>query len=88
MRRLKYTEEQIAGILSEVETGITVSKLCQTYGISDTTCRLWKAKYRGMTASDIKRIRQLEDENRRLKQKVTELTLNNETLKRIISRNF
>jgi Transposase len=58
MRKLKYTEEIIVGILSEVEAGITVSELCKTHGISDTTCRSWMTKYDRMTAKDIKRLQE------------------------------
>jgi putative transposase len=88
LRNLKHTEEQIVGILKDVEAGIIVSDLSRKYGISDATCYSWKAKYGGMTASHIKRLRLLEDENRRLKYLVTDLTLNNQTLKAIISKTF
>jgi putative transposase len=88
MKKIKYTEEQIVGILKEVEAGITVSEICRKYGISDATYYNWKAKYGGMAASDIKRLRQLEDENRRLKQIVADLTLDNQALKAVISKNF
>jgi putative transposase len=88
MKKIKYTEEQIVGILKEVEAGITVSESCRKYGISDATYYNWKAKYGGMAASDIKRLRQLEDENRRLKHLVADLTLDNQALKAVISKNF
>ena len=88
MKKIKYTEEQIVGILKEVEAGITVSEICRKYGISDATYYNWKAKYGGMVASDIKRLRQLEDENRRLKHLVADLTLDNQALKAVISKNF
>jgi putative transposase len=88
MKKIKYTEEQIVGILKEVEAGITVSEICRKYGISDATYYNWKAKYGGMSASDIKRLRQLEDENRRLKHLVADLTLDNQALKAVISKNF
>jgi putative transposase len=88
MKKIKYTEEQIVGILKEVEAGITVSEICRKYGISDATYYNWKAKYGGMAASDIKRLRQLEDENRRLKHLVADLTLDNQALKAVISKNF
>jgi len=88
MRKIKFTEEEIGDIVKENEAEITVSELCQTYGISDTTCRAWMAKYSGMTASHIKRLRQLEDGNRRLQQLVTNLTLSNDMLKTIISRRY
>ena len=88
MKKIKYAEEQIVGILKEVEAGITVSEICRKYGISDATYYNWKAKYGGMAASDIKRLRQLEDENRRLKHLVADLTLDNQALKTVISKNF
>jgi putative transposase len=88
MKKIKYTEEQIVGILKEVEAGIRVSEICRKYGISDATYYNWKAKYGGMAASDIKRLRQLEDENRRLKHLVADLTLDNQALKAVISKNF
>jgi putative transposase len=88
MKKIKYTEEQIVGILKEVEAGITVSEICRKYGISDATYYNWKAKYGGMTASDIKKLRHLEDENRRLKHLVADLTLDNHALKAVISKNF
>jgi putative transposase len=88
MKKIKYTEEQIVGILKEVEAGITVSEICRKYGISDATYYNWKAKYGGMAASNIKRLRQLEDENRRLKHLVADLTLDNQALKAVISKNF
>ncbi len=88
MKKIKYTEEQIVGILKEVEAGITVSEICRKYGISDATYYNWKAKYGGMAASDIKRLRHLEDENRRLKHLVADLTLDNQALKAVISKNF
>ena len=88
MKKIKYKEEQIVGILKEVEAEITVSEICRKYGISDATYYNWKAKYGGMAASDIKRLRQLEDENRRLKHLVTDLTLDNQALKAVISKNF
>ena len=88
MKKIKYTEEQIVGILKEVEAGITVVEACRKYGISDATYYNWKAKYGGMTASDVKRLRHLEDENHRLKQIVADLTLDNTALKAVISKNF
>jgi putative transposase len=88
MKKTKYTEEQIVGILKEVEAGITVSEICRKYGISDATYYNWKTKYGGMTSSDVKRLRQLEDENRRLKQIVADLTLDNQALKAVIAKNF
>ena len=88
MRKLKFQEEEIADIVKEYEAGIPVSEICQTYGVSDSTCRTWKAKYSGMTASRIRKVRQLEDENRRLQQLVEDLTSSNDMLKTIISKTY
>ena len=88
MVRRKYTEEQIIAVLKEGEAGAPVADLCRKYGMSDATYYNWKAKYGGMTASDVKKLRQLEDENRRLKHLVADLTLDNQALKAVIAKNF
>jgi putative transposase len=88
MKKTKYTEEQIIGILKEADAGISVAELCRKYGFSDATYYNWKAKYGGMTVSDAKRLKALEDENRRLKHLVADLTLDNQALKSAISKNF
>ena len=88
MKKSKYSEEQIVNILKEGEAGISVADLCRKYGMSDATYYNWKAKYGGMATSDVKRLKQLEDENRRLKHLVADLTLDNQALKDVISKNF
>ena len=88
MKKSRYSGEQIVNILKEGEAGIPVAELCRKYGMSDATYYNWKAKYAGMTSSDVKRLRQLEDENRRLKHLVADLTLDNQALKEVISKNF
>jgi len=88
MKKIRYTEEQIVKILKESEAGLAIGELCRKYGISDATYYNWKAKYAGMTASDVKRLRNLEEENRRLKHLVADLTLDNQALKEVISKNF
>jgi putative transposase len=65
-----------------------IVELCRKHGISDATYYNWKAKYGGMTVSDAKKLKQLEDENRRLKQIVADLSLDNQALKAVISKNF
>ena len=81
-------EEQIIAVLKEGEAGAKVADLSRKYGMSDATYYNWKAKYAGMTASDVKRLRHLEEENRRLKHLVADLTLDNQALKEVISKNF
>ena len=67
MRRCRFTEDRIIGVLREHEAGVKTAKLCRKHGISDATFYNWKAKYGGMTVSEAARLRTLEDENRRLK---------------------
>ncbi len=86
MRKSKYTETQIVGILKAVEGGRQVKDICREYGISDATYYNWKSKYGGMEASDVKRMKDLEDENRRLKQMFAELSLEHKILKDIFEK--
>jgi putative transposase len=84
----RYTEEQIIAVLREGETGAKVVDLCRKYGMSEATYYNWKAKYAGMSVSDLKRLKALEAENRRLKQIIAEQALDNHTLKELLSKNF
>jgi len=84
----KYTEEQIIQVLKEGEAGASVADLCRKYGMSDASYYNWKAKYAGMTVSDLRRLKALEAENRRLKQIVAEQALDNRALKELLSKNF
>ena len=86
MKKSRFTETQIVKILKEVEAGRLVKEVCREYGISDATYYNWKAKYGGMEASDIKRLKDLEDENRRLKTMFAELSLEHKILKDIIEK--
>jgi len=88
MKQGRYKEEQIIGILKEAEAGIKIDELCRKYGVSDATYYNWKAKYGGLSISEAKRLKSLEDENRRLKHIVADLTLDNAALKSVISKNF
>lgn len=74
MKKSRFTETQIVKILKEVESGRLVKEVCREYGISEATYYNWKSKYGGMQASDIKRLKELEDENRRLKCSSHDLT--------------
>ena len=86
MKKSRYSETQIVKILKEVEGGRLVKEVCRECGISDATYYNWKSKYGGMEASDIKRLKELEDENRRLKQMYAELSLDHKILNDIIEK--
>jgi len=86
MKRSRFTETQIIRILKEVEGGRTVKEVCREYGMSDATYYNWKAKYGGMTTSDIKRLKELEQENLRLKQMYADMSLENRALKDVIEK--
>ncbi len=87
-RRKRYTEEQIIGILKEGEAGAPIGELCRRHGISGASYYNWKTKYSGLTVSELKRLKALEDENRRLKQIVADQALDNRVLKELLSKNF
>ena len=86
MKKTRYSESQIVKALKEVEGGRNVKDMCRDYGISEATYYNCKTKYGGMEASDIKRLKELEDENRRLKQMYAELSLDNKMLKDIVEK--
>ena len=86
MKRSRFSEHQILRILKEVECGRTTKEVCREYGISDATYYNWKARYGGMEASDIKRLKELKEENRKLKQMYADISLENRALKDIISK--
>ncbi len=88
MPRKRHTEEQIIGILKQAEAGVKTMDLCREQGISSATFYKWKAKFGGMEISDARKLRSLEDENRRLKHIVADLALDNQALKAIASKNF
>jgi putative transposase len=88
MKRSRYTEEQIIGILKEVEAGLSVAEACRKYGMSSWTLYSWRKKYQGMSVSDARRLKALEEENRRLKRIVADLTLDNTALKDVLSKNW
>jgi len=86
MKKSRYSETQIVKVLKEVETGKLVKDVCREYGISDATYYNWKAKYGGMEASDVKRLKELKTENQRLKQMYADLSLEHRILKDIVEK--
>jgi putative transposase len=86
MRKSRFTESQIIKVLKEVEGGRQVNEVCREYGISDATYYNWKAKYGGMEVSDIKRLKELEEENQRLKRMFADLSLKHEALRDIVEK--
>ena len=80
MKRSKFSEEQIAYALRQAESGTPVADICRQLGVSEATYYLWKKKYAHLGVSELRRLRQVEDENRRLKQLVADLTLDKQML--------
>ena len=87
MKGTRHSEEQIIAILKQGEAGLTTAELCRQHGITEQTYYRWKAKYGGMDSSEAKKLKQLEDENRKLKHVVADLTLDNRALKDVLSKN-
>jgi len=88
MKRSKFTEDQIIGILREQEAGAKTAELCRRHGISSATICAWKAKFGGMDVSDAKRLKALEEENGRLKRLLAESLLDQAALKDLLSRKW
>lgn len=88
MRGKRFTEEQIIGVLKELESGASIHDVCRKHGISDGTIYNWRAKYGGLTVSEARRLKSLEDENGKLKRIVANQALDIEALKAVVSKNF
>lgn len=86
MRKSTYTEEQIAFALKQAETGTTITEVCRKMGVSEQTFYRWKKRYGGMVPSDVKKMRQLEEENRQLKKLVADLSLDKHMLQEVIAK--
>ena len=88
MRKSRFTEEQIIGALKEHAAGLSAKELCRKYGVSDATFYKWRSRYGGMEISDARRLKGLEDENRKLKKLLAESMLDVATLKEMLGKNF
>ena len=88
MKRSKFTEEQIDFALKQHELGVPINEICRRLGVSEQTFYRWKSKYGGMLPSDMKRLKQLEEENRKLKQIVADLSLDKVMLQDVVSKKF
>jgi putative transposase len=87
MKRTRFSEEQIIGVLKEAEAGAKTADLARRHGVSEATIYNWKAKYGGLEVSEAKRLRSLEDENGRLKRLLADAMLNNAALKDLLTKN-
>jgi len=88
MKRSRYSEEQIIGILKEQETGTSVAELCRKHGMSDETYYNWKSKYGGLEVSEAKRLRALGEENAKLKRLLADAMLDNAALKDLLGKKW
>ena len=88
MRRGQYSVEQIVGILKQYENGRSAKELCRHYRFSDQTLKRWRAKYKGMPVEEAKRLKALEEENRRLKHMVAELSIDKRALEAVLGKKW
>ncbi len=84
MKKSRFSEAQILGVLRQQDQGQTVVQICRKHGISEPTFYAWKSKFGGMSVSELQRLKHLEDENRRLKQLVADLSLENQVVKEVL----
>jgi len=87
MKRSRFTEAQIVTILREYDAGTPIAELARKHGVHANTLRLWKSKYGGLDVSDLMRLKQLEDENTRMRRVIANLTLENDAMKELASKN-
>jgi putative transposase len=88
MRKSRFSEQQIISILKEHEAGMSTAAVCRRHGISQPTFYSWKSKFGGLEVSEAKRLKALEDENRKLKRLLAEQVMDNATLKEMLAKNF
>ena len=88
MKRSRFSEEQIIGILKEHQAGMSTAELCRKYGVSDATFYKWRSKYGGMEVSEAKRLKSLEEENAKLKKLLAESMMDVSTLREMLGKNF
>ena len=88
MRKSRFTEERIIGVLKEHHAGLSASDLCRKHGVSDATFYKWRSKFGGMEVSEARKLRALEDENGKLKRLLAESVMDNATLKEMLTKNF
>jgi putative transposase len=88
MKKSRFSEEQIIGILKEGQAGLPVAEICRKHGISDATFYTWRSRYGGMEVSDARRLKALDEENRKLKKLLAEAMLDVSTLREALGKNF